>query len=225
LSAEHHSVLAHHFENLEQQRESQSLGMWAFLGTEVLFFGTLLSAYAVYSMKYHKAFEAISGHLMLYVGAFNTLVLLGSSLTMVLAVHYCRVGNRKALINMLLATMLLGSVFLGIKAYEYYTDYVEQLVPRLAFNPQPWLDQGINPGEVQLFLMFYYILTGLHAIHMVIGMVIMGIMVHRARRGDYTAENYMPVEIIGLYWHFVDLVWIYLFPLLYLFGAGAGGHH
>lgn len=226
MSAEHSSVLAHHFENLEQQRDSQTLGMWAFLGTEVLFFGSLLAAYAIYSIKFHHAFAVASSHLLLNIGAINTVVLLGSSLTMVLAVHYCRVGNRKLTVCMILATMFLGGVFLGIKTYEYYTDYLEGLVPVLSFHPAEWTERGVNPGHVQLFLMFYYVLTGLHALHMVIGMVIMGIMTYRAKRGDYPPENYIPVELIGLYWHFVDLVWIYLFPLLYLFGAGmAAGHH
>ena len=193
--------------------------MWIFLATELLIFGALWTGYAAYRFNYGPAFEAASRHLSLLIGSVNTVVLLTSSLTMVLAVRSIRLGRRRATVVCLLLTALLGAVFLGIKAIEYYVDYQEKLVPRLAFDPQEWSSRGISPGHVQLFLMFYYVMTGLHAVHLIVGISLLLIIALMAWLGRFSAEQYMGVELSGLYWHFVDVVWIYLFPLLYLVGT------
>jgi cytochrome c oxidase subunit 3 len=218
-----HSILAHHFEDLEQQRETETFGMWLFLATEVLIFGAVITCYVVYRLRYPHDFEAASSKLNVLIGSINTIVLLTSSLTMVLSVHATRIGNPKMLMTCLLLTILLGLTFFGFKAVEYYEDYKENLVPGLAFDPAEWaeLTPPANPGRVQLMLAFYYIMTGLHAAHMIIGVGLLVWLVVRARRGTLTPVRYMAVEVVGLYWHFVDIVWIFLLPLLYLTGT----HH
>lgn len=221
-----HAVLAHHFEDLEQQRETAEFGMWLFLATEILIFGAIFTAYTVYRLRYPHDFEAASARLNVLIGSVNTIVLLSSSLTMVLSVHATRVGRRQMLLTCLLLTILLGATFLGLKVVEYYIDYKENLVPGLAFDSGEWTkldgEQGpVQPQRVQLMLAFYYIMTGLHAVHMIIGMGLLVWLVSEARKGLLTPVRYMPVEVIGLYWHFVDIVWIFLLPLLYL----TGKHH
>lgn len=220
MSADH-SVLAHHFDDLEQQRESEALGMWAFLATEVMVFGAMFVGYAAYFSRYPHAFEAASSHLNVLIAAINTVVLLSSSLTMALSVHAVRVGDRRRLVGCLLATAALGTGFMVFKAVEYYTDYQEQLVPVLAFDAGRWLrhDPPVDPGQVQLMLTFYYIMTGLHAVHLTIGIAIVLWLAYRAGRGRFSTEHYMPIEVTGLYWHFVDVIWIFLLPLLYLTGT------
>jgi cytochrome c oxidase subunit III len=221
-----HSVLAHHFADLEQQRETETFGMWLFLATEILIFGALFTAYTVYRLRYPHDFEAASGKLNILIGSINTVVLLSSSLTMALSVHATRVGRQKMLLTCLGLTIFLGATFLGLKAVEYYKDYEDKLVPGLAFDPAEWTSpQGAegpaNPARVQLMLVFYYIMTGLHAVHMLVGMGLLIWLVLRARKGILTPARYMAVEVVGLYWHFVDIVWIFLLPLLYLTGT----HH
>jgi cytochrome c oxidase subunit 3 len=223
LSAEH-PALAHHFDSLDQQHEAANIGMWAFLGTEVMFFGGLFTGYTVYRSLYPQAFEEASAHLNVLIGAVNTVVLLTSSLTMALGVRAAQTARRKALVNCLALTALLGTLFLVLKAVEYYIDYRDDLVPRLAFNPADWKNPS-GPADpnfashVELFLTFYYIMTGLHAIHLIVGITIMVILTVLAWRGRYTPDYYSPVEVGGLYWHFVDVVWIFLLPLLYLIGT------
>jgi cytochrome c oxidase subunit III len=212
------SFLAHHFDDLGQQREAQSLGMWIFLATEVLVFGAMFTGYTVYRSVYPDDFAAASARLNLPIGAVNTLVLLTSSLTMVLAVYAARTDRRRALVWLLLTTAALGTLFMAFKAVEYYVDYRENLVPRLAFNPEEWKTREAA-RHVQLFLMFYYIMTGLHAVHLTVGIVVLLIMAALAWRGRFPPANYMPVDIAGLYWHFVDIIWIFLLPLLYLIGT------
>lgn len=224
--ATNHAVLAHHFEDLEQQRETAEFGMWMFLATEVLIFGALFTCYAVYRLRYPQDFEAASAKLNIWIGSLNTIVLLSSSLTMALSVHAARVGRQQMLLTCLLLTILLGGTFLGFKVLEYYEDYREDLVPGLAFDPGEWTkiegaEGPVNPQRVQLMLVFYYIMTGLHAVHMIVGMGLLVWLVIEARKGLLTPVRYMPVEVIGLYWHFVDIVWIFLLPLLYLTGT----HH
>jgi cytochrome c oxidase subunit III len=218
-----HSILAHHFENLEQQRETQLMGMWLFLATEILIFGPLFTGYTIYRIRYPRDFEAASARLNVLIGSINTIVLLSSSLTMALSVHATRVGRRKMLLTCLTLTIVLGATFLGLKALEYYLDYKEFLIPELGFRPGQWtaLTPPANPQHVQLMLTFYYIMTGLHAVHMLIGMGLLVWLVLRARQGALTPVRYMAVEVVGLYWHFVDVVWIFLLPLLYLTGT----HH
>jgi cytochrome c oxidase subunit 3 len=218
-----HSVLAHHFEDLEQQRETQTMGMWLFLATEILIFGVLFTGYTIYRIRYPRDFEAASAKLNVLIGFINTFVLLSSSLTMALAVQAARVGQQKMLLRYLTLTILLGATFLGLKALEYYTDYKEFLVPGLSFRPGEWteLTPPANPEHVQLMLAFYYVMTALHAVHMLIGMGLLGWLLYQARQGMLTPVRYVAVDLVGLYWHFVDIVWIFLLPLLYLTGT----HH
>jgi cytochrome c oxidase subunit 3 len=201
--------LAHHFDSLEQQHEAATLGMWTFLATEILFFGGVLTAYAVYRNAHGAAFAEGSKELFLSIGTVNTIVLLTSSLTMALAVHSAHVGRRRRLTACVGLTMLFGAAFLVLKGTEYYLEYRDNLVPRLAWDPA-------RGSQVELFFVFYFVLTGLHAVHMFVGMGLLTYLLVRSRRGDFSPEYYTPVEVIGLYWHFVDIVWIFLFPLLYL---------
>jgi cytochrome c oxidase subunit 3 len=204
--------LLHHFDDPRQQSESASLGMWVFLATEVLFFGGLFAGYAVYRALYPAAFAAGSHHLNVRLGAINTLVLIGSSVTMAMAVHAAQKGRRAAIVGFLILTILLGGVFLGVKAIEYGHKWHEHLVPG------PWFDLDTpEPGHVQLFFSFYFVMTGMHALHMVIGIVMMLVLIAKTLRGRYSAAYHAPIELSGLYWHFVDIVWIFLFPILYLF--------
>jgi cytochrome c oxidase subunit 3 len=211
--------LAHHFDNLAQQHEADKLGMWAFLATEVLIFGAMFTAYAAYRSIYTPAFEDASGRLNVLIGGINTVVLLASSLTMALAVYAVHIGRQRELVRYLVLTALLGSLFMVFKAIEYYGDYRDNLVPGLAFDPTEWTQYPGEARQVQLFLAFYYILTGLHAIHLVIGIGLVGWLAVMAHQGAFPPDNYAKVEVIGLYWHFVDVVWIFLLPLLYLIGT------
>ncbi len=215
--------LAHHFENLEQQRAAESLGMWAFLATEILFFGALFTGYAVYRSYYSASFEAASGKLNILIGAINTVVLLTSSLTMALAVHAAHSGLKRMLLTCLALTAALGTLFMVFKAIEYYTDWQEYLVPVLRFNNDEWtsMQPPVNPQHVQLFLMFYYILTMLHAVHLTVGIGLMLVLLWLAWHDRFPPANYGTIEVAGLYWHFIDIVWIFLLPLLYLIGQ----HH
>lgn len=209
--SEVYTRLAHQFDDPDQQHEAASLGMWAFLITEIMFFGGLFAAYTVYRIQYPAAFVAAS-HLLDYkLGAVNTAVLICSSLTMALAVRAAQLGQRRTLIVFLVLTMTLGATFLGIKAVEYTHKFHEQLVPGPKFTPD------VSPNrEAQLFFLLYFSMTGLHALHMVIGIGVLAWLLVRAVRGHFSPAYYSPVEMSGLYWHFVDIVWIYLFPLLYL---------
>jgi cytochrome c oxidase subunit 3 len=212
---------AHQFDDLEQQREAATFGMWVFLATEILIFGALFTGYSAYRVAYSHDFEAASGKLNILIGGINTIVLLSSSLTMALSVHYARVGRKRALVWCLTFTALLGSLFMVFKAIEYYTDYVDKLMPPIAFDPAEWRSRSdaVDPGRVQLFLVFYYVMTGLHAVHLTVGIGIMVWLIASANAGRFGPERYHPVEVAGLYWHFVDVVWIFLLPLLYLIGT------
>jgi cytochrome c oxidase subunit 3 len=223
LSA-NNSLLADHFADLEQQHEATVLGMWIFLATELMVFGPLFTGYAIYRAAYPNEFTAGSDALNIWFGGVNTAVLLSSSLTMALGVHYAQLGRRQLLVTCLILTALLGTAFLVIKGFEYHADYVDRLVPGLGFDDRDWLGRDIplNPGKVKLFLLFYYIMTGLHAVHLVIGIGIMTVLAILAGRGRFTPECYGPLEAGGLYWHFVDVVWIFLLPLLYLIGPRLG---
>jgi cytochrome c oxidase subunit 3 len=206
-----HGLVAHQFEDLAQQKEADSLGMWLFLATEVLFFGALFTAYATYRYLYPAGFTEGSHHLNVPLGTFNTGVLLCSSLSVALAVHAAEQGHRRRLVILLLLTIFFGTAFLGVKAYEYYVDYHEGLIP--AFN---WTQTGEHAHEQELFFSLYFIMTGIHALHMIIGLAIWAVLTFMAWRGWFTPEKHIPVELVGLYWHFVDIVWVFLFPMLYL---------
>jgi cytochrome c oxidase subunit 3 len=211
-----HRALAHQFDDLEQQREAATLGMWCFLATEVLFFGVLFVTYGLYRGWYPAAFAAASRELLIWPGTINTAVLITSSLTMALAVHAAQTGERRSLLAFLALTMLLGAAFLGIKGFEYYEGFHEGHFPGSTFQFEAEYFR-----EAQIFFSLYYVMTGLHALHMIIGLGIMAAMFWLAWRGIVSAEYYSPIEISGLYWHFVDIVWIFLFPLLYLIGRHA----
>lgn len=209
----HHPALQHHFDDLGQQHEATTLGMWVFLSTEVLFFSGLFLAYAVYRFRFPEAFAEASHHQNILLGATNTAVLIFSSLTVALGVFFAQMNMRKALALSIIATIVLGSVFLGIKAYEYYEHYAHGLLPGTAFTYQ-----SPNAPQMEIFFLLYFIMTGLHALHMVIGIGIFAWLLWKTQRGHFSPEYYGPVEVGGLYWHFVDIVWIFLFPLLYLIG-------
>ncbi len=217
-----HAGLAHQFENLEQQQEADSLGIWVFLVTEIMFFGGLFAAYAIYRWLYFGAFEGGSHILDVRLGALNTAVLLTSSLTMALSVRSAQIGNRRALVMFLTLTLILGAVFLGVKAYEYDQKFVEHVVPGMDWAPEGAVLTRLAPGgleHAELYFIFYFAMTGLHALHMIIGMGLLLWLVVRGQKGSFTPAYFAPVEVVGLYWHFVDIVWIFLFPLLYLIGG------
>ena len=228
-----HEALAHHFDNMEQQKTATTLGMWLFLVQEVMFFGGLFLAYIVYRTLYPAAFQAGSSHLNWKLGAFNTVVLICSSLTMALAVWACQAGRaRRTQVAFLVATAFLGLVFLGVKSVEYADKFRDGLVPLAGwFGPTDeatrhlFTSNGSTIPHVQMFYWIYFAMTGLHALHMIVGVGIIIPIIWAARRGRYSPEYYAPVELFGLYWHFVDIIWIFLFPLLYLLGAHVGGGH
>ena len=206
--------LQHQFESPEQQKEASALGMWVFLVTEILFFGGLFLAYTIYRWQNARAFAHASLHMDIALGTTNTAVLICSSLTMAMAVHSAATGRRRLLIGFLIATMILGGVFLGIKAVEY-TDHIQHhLFPGPGFR----YPAGGDARGASLFFSLYFAMTGLHALHMIIGLGILTTLLVMARRGRFSPEYSTPVEVSGLYWHFVDIVWIFLFPLLYLIG-------
>jgi cytochrome c oxidase subunit III len=214
--AESHTLAPHQqhqFETMEQQQETSTLGMWAFLVTEVMFFGGLFAAYAVYRYLYPHAFSEASHHLNYIIGAINTAVLIGSSMTMALAVRAAQLGNRRSQVVFLLLTIVLGSTFLGIKVVEYHDKFVHHLVPCANFRFE-------GPREAQIFFSLYFAMTGMHAVHMIIGIGMLSTLTVLAWRGKFSSQYFTPVELGGLYWHFVDIVWIYLFPLLYLIRGG-----
>jgi len=278
----HEPGLQHQFDDMGQQEESVSLGMWMFLVQEIMFFGGLFTAYLVFRSKYPMAFAAGSNHLDAFWGGLNTIVLIVSSLTMALTVYYAQKGNRNMQVILIVLTMLFGAVFLGVKAIEYTDKYNHGLVPVAGLNkkikadknaahdtghekpcwevdhnaPQvehanprgefQWTDCSLaklakdgnfltesekngyfSNGEidsnkfrdkVRIFFWIYFVMTGLHALHMIVGLGLMTWLLWTAFKGYYNGDYYMPVEMSGLYWHFVDIVWIFLFPLLYLLG-------
>jgi cytochrome c oxidase subunit 3 len=211
------ATIAHQFDDAVQQREASTLGMWVFLTTEILFFGALFLGYAIYRSTYSAAFAEASRHLDVTFGAVNTAVLLCSSLSMAMAVYEAQAGRKKMLIRYLALTMLLGAAFLAIKFYEYYVKWHEGLIPGARFM---WT--GEDPQHASVFFLFYFIMTGMHAVHMVIGLGLMTILVILSAKGRFSALYSTPVELSGLYWHFVDIVWVFLFPLLYLVDRSGG---
>jgi cytochrome c oxidase subunit III len=214
----HHPKLQHHFDDMAQQAEASTLGMWVFLVTEIMFFGGLFMAYLVYRSNSPEGFQEASHHLNVTWGAVNTVVLIVSSLTMALGVRAAQTnepGRTQA--AWIALTMLFGTVFLGVKAIEYTDKFTHHLVPGPNFH---W--EGLHPAAAEMFYSLYFCMTGLHALHMVIGLGIMTWLLVTALKNRYDSDYYTPVEVAGLYWHFVDIVWIFLFPLLYLIGAHAG---
>jgi len=277
----HEPGLQHQFDDMGQQEESVSIGMWMFLVQEIMFFGGLFTVYLVFRSKYPMAFAAGSNHLDVVMGFVNTLVLIVSSLTMALTVFYAQKGNRSMQVILIVLTMIFGATFLGVKAVEYTDKFNHALVPVTGWNKKvresdntghavtpekpcwehasgaehayvnphgefQWTDCSLvkyaqehnfltaaekigyfSNGEidsnkfrdkVRIYFWIYFVMTGLHALHMVVGLGLMLWLLWTAFKGYYSSEYYMPVEMSGLYWHFVDIVWIFLFPLLYLLG-------
>jgi cytochrome c oxidase subunit III len=204
--------LREQFDTAEQQKEASTLGMWLFLVTEVMFFGGLFAAYIIYRGFYPESFARASTALDVTVGAVNTAILIVSSLTMALAVHASQIGARRLIVIFLLLTILFGGAFLVLKAYEWQHKWDEGLVP----GPRFHLPGEPMQGQAQLFFSLYFVMTGLHALHMVVGIGILAVLAVQAHMGRYSPTYYAPVDMSGLYWHFVDIVWIFLFPLLYL---------
>lgn len=232
-------ALRHHFEDIEQQRGAERLGMWMFLATEILFFGGAFLAYTVYRLMYPKDFAAVSGQLNVLIAGINTVLLLTSSMTMTLAIRAAQYGDRKKLMAFLATSALLGTAFMGFKAYEYAQDYHEGLVPWTSnFGEEvvpdhehpdragttlkhKWEADGVAPQRVRLFMTFYFALTGIHGVHLIVGIGCILYLWVRAYRGTMTPDKYVAVEVTSLYWHLVDAIWLFLMPLLYL----AGPHH
>jgi len=213
--------LRHHFADMEQQKNTASLGMWLFLVTEIMFFGGLFCAYLIYRLMHFNAFAAASQQLSIGLGAFNTAVLLVSSVTVVLAVYAAQEGKRNQLVIYLVLTVVLGLTFLGVKAIEYKEKFERHEVPGPTFAfDKPFDDNGkpvpVNPKEAELFFSLYFAMTGMHALHMIIGCGLFSVLALLAWKGHYSPGYYTPIENAGLYWHLVDIIWIYLFPLLYL---------
>ncbi len=220
--AAHVPGLQHHFATMEQQKEAGTIGMWVFLLTELMFFGGLFLAYAIFRATYPEGFLFGSHLLNVPLGGTNTVVLIVSSLTMAMAVYNSQTGNKKWLIIFLVLTLILGLAFLGIKYVEYSAKFQDHLFPALTWYNPPTEGAHAVPLELQqqvrVFLWIYFLMTGLHAVHMIVGAGILITLIWLAYKGRFTKEYNAPVEISGLYWHFVDIVWIFLFPLLYLTG-------
>ena len=222
LAVEEHSPgLQHHFSNMDQQKNAVSLGMWVFLATEIMFFGGMFCAYLIYRTAYFNEFAAGSRSLDLILGTVNTAVLICSSLTVALSVRAAQMGRRMLLVGLLIITILFGLAFLGIKGVEWYNKYEEHHIPGASFdasdlNKPPYSAVLVDQPREQIFFSLYFAMTGLHALHMIIGVGIFLWLTYAAWKGHYGPKYYAPIEIGGLYWHFVDIIWIYLFPLLYL---------
>ena len=210
----HQAILHQQFSDLEQQREASAAGIWVFLGSEVMFFGALILASGVYRFNYAHAFVEGAGELNVVLGSVNTAILFSSGLTMSLAAATNKMGSRLWTLIFLLATVGLGVLFLAIKGVEYHEDWSKGLFPGEAFR---WT--GSDSPHVQLFFLLYFIMTGLHAVHLLVGIGLMLVVLWLAWRGWIHDQHFMPLEVAGVYWHFVDLIWIFLFVLLYLLGG------
>jgi cytochrome c oxidase subunit 3 len=251
-TTDHHPALVHQFDSMEQQKEASTFGMWVFLLTEIMMFGGLFASYLIYRLKFYAAWEAGSSSINVTWGFANTLVLIASSFTMAMAVWAAQKGDRKKQVAFLIFTMILGAAFLGVKAVEYTDKYKECHIPG-SFIGKPFNatgGPGCTTGNIakefmehqermgkpvtevfaeqtakqtQIFFSFYFAMTGLHAFHMVIGLGLLTWLTLRANSGEFGPDYFTPVELGGLYWHFVDIVWIFLFPLLYLINRTHNG--
>ena len=211
-------ALREQFNTAEQQKDASGLGMWIFLITEVMFFGGIFAAYTVYRNIYPGVFGAASRTLNTTIGAINTAVLLCSSFTMALAVRAGQLGRRKQIMVFLILTLILGTMFLGVKGYEWNEKYVEHHIPGPSFH----MEGAGMQDHAQLFFSLYFAMTGLHALHMIVGAGLLSWLLIQTYRGKFSAAYYTPIDMVGLYWHFVDVIWIFLFPLLYLIDRHGG---
>jgi cytochrome c oxidase subunit III len=207
----HDPRLQHHFATFEQQLDASKIGMWLFLATEVLLFGGLFVGFALQQSAHPAAFLEAHHHLDKALGALNTVVLLFSSFTMVMAVHSAATNKQKALIRYLLITLVCAGIFLVVKGFEYHHKWEEGLLPGKFYS-----HKGDTVPNQFIFFSFYFMMTGLHGIHVIGGMIAITWTLLKARKGVFDSTYYTPVDLVGLYWHLVDLIWIYLFPLLYL---------
>ncbi len=204
-------IIGHHFSSLSRQNEAMRLGMWLFLATEILLFAGLFTGYAIYRYEFPLAFAAASRHLNLTAGTVNTVVLITSSFTVALAIHFARVDRPRAAAVCLVLTILMALGFLGIKAIEYTEHFHEQALPGKYYA----FKEVTIPGAA-MFYSLYFLMTGLHGLHVVAGMSVLSWILWRTLQGRYSSRYYTGIELGGLYWHLVDLVWIFLYPLLYL---------
>jgi cytochrome c oxidase subunit 3 len=210
-AAEHDSRLQHHFATFEQQFDAAKIGMWLFLGTEILMFGGLFVGFALQQAAHPQAFFEAHHHLDKRLGALNTIVLLFSSFTMVMAVHSASTNKQKQTIRYLLVTLICAAMFLVVKFFEYEHKFHEGLLPGAFYS-----HRGDTVPNQFIFYSFYFMMTGLHGIHVLVGMGVIGWLIMKARQGVFDSTYYSPLDLGGLYWHLVDMIWIYLFPLLYL---------
>ncbi len=221
----HDGPLKFQYEDIDQQNEAYAVGMWTFLVTEVMFFGALFLAYTLYRMNYQQDWYLAHEHLSVKWGGINTFNLLVSSFFMALAVHFAQLKNRKAVLGMLTLVQGCAAVFLGIKFIEYSEKFKDNLYPGPNFTTNPEVLHGANLNHAQLFYGLYFAMTGLHGVHILVGMGLIGfLMMLWAKRKTIVTEDYLPTEMIGLYWHFVDIVWVFLFPLYYLMPKPNGMH-
>lgn len=214
IQKRHH---AHHFQSADHEFKASIFGVWLFLATEILMFGGLIVAYIIYSGRYPEVFAVGAKALDWRLGAVNTVVLLVSSWTMVMGVRSAQTNNNKAVYRYCMLTVLGGAIFMVIKYFEYTHKIHMGLLPGKFFNPDPTLAAGfIGVENLAQYFSFYFCLTGLHGIHVVFGMALIVWVALRAKKNEFSSEYYTPVEGVGLFWHLVDMVWIYLFPMLYL---------
>ena len=205
--------LAEQFDDAVQQREAATLGMWTFIATEVLFFGVLFAGYTLCRVRFPAAFAAASRHTDLLLGTLETAVLLTSSCAVALAVREVQLGGRRSVSWLLFATALLGTAFLVMHGFEYVSEYHEGLIPGIRYT-----QHGPYAATMQLFFCLYYFITGFHSLHVAIGVGLLLALAWRTRRGAFDAHYHTPLELTALYWHLVDIVWIFVYPLLYLIG-------
>jgi cytochrome c oxidase subunit 3 len=210
----------HHFATMEQQSETTKIGMWLFLATEVLLFGGLFVGFGLMQQRYPREFIEAHEHLQRPLGALNTVVLLISSFTMVMGVAAAKKADRKKLVMFLVLTIICACIFLGVKYFEYSHKFEEGLLPGHWYKTQPddtvKGPNGLVSHGYATFFSFYFMMTGLHGIHILVGIFLLWWIAVRGNRGEFSAAFYTPVDLVGLYWHLVDLIWIYLFPLYYL---------
>jgi cytochrome c oxidase subunit 3 len=228
----HPAYLRHHFETVEQQREATAFGMWLFLLTEIMFFGGMFCAYLIYRNWYYPAFAAASNTLSITLGTINTAILITSGFAMAMGVWCAETKRKKGLVVSLIFTILFGLAFLGIKYVEYSEKFELHHVPGADFSIAQFVHPSAASHEVplspdmaektQIYFSLYFAMTGMHALHMIIGIVLLGWLLYKAQQGAYTNGYVQPIEYFGLYWHFVDIVWIFLFPLLYLINRHPG---
>lgn len=212
-AAEHSPHLAHHFSDMAQQKDAAKLGMWFFLLTEVLTFGGLFCAYAVYRAWYPEMFSNAHKELNVIMGTINTVVLITSSLTMALAIRSMQLDRKNQTMWYLLFTFLLAGTFMAIKYFEYtHKIHVGQLPGRF------YTFEGIEGANPHIFFSIYFMMTGLHGIHVLGGMALIAWLMYKTKKDTFSSGYYTPIEMTGLFWHLVDLIWIFLFPLFYLIG-------